>query len=227
VVGPATRFLPAARTVRFYRRCDLTLDNLAADLAQRALGGDRSHTPAFETNTGTTSMQNFLKKTATLIAATMLISFGITADAAEKKQQSYVKNNYRTAYKTAVAIGDVPNHEIAQEVSIADIKYSNPDFKTRDEWALVHTDSVDGSGTQTGYYVDTHHDGSQTYGAFKGMIKTSNNPDGSWEVMWEGTYWYVGGSGRYKNIKGQGKYKGGVSSKNPAAWEEGQETIEY
>jgi hypothetical protein len=175
----------------------------------------------------TTSTQTLRKLSATLIAAVMLTSVGLVANAAEKKQQSYVKSNYRTAYKTATPIGDVPNHEIAQEVSIADIKYSDPSFKTRDEWAYAHTDSVDGNGTQTGYYIDTHEDGSRTYGTFKGAISSRSKPDGSWEVSWEGTYWYVGGSGKYTNVKGQGTYKGGASSSNPGGWETGQETIEY
>lgn len=172
-------------------------------------------------------MRTLLKKAATLIAAAVLISFGLAGDAAEKRQQTYVKSNFRTGYKTAVPIGDVPNHEIAQELTVADMKYSNPEFKVRDEWAYVQTDSVDGSGTQTGYYVDTHEDGSHTYGTFKGTIKASSKPDGSWKASWEGTYQYVGGSGRYKNIKGSGKYKGSMSSEDPGGREEGQETIEY
>ncbi len=42
------------------------------------------------------------------------------------------------------------------------MKYSNPDFKVRDEWAYVQTDSIDGSGMQTGYWFGTHEDGSHT-----------------------------------------------------------------
>jgi len=138
-----------------------------------------------------------------------------------------VKTNFRTAYKTAVPVGDVPNHEVAQELTLAEIKYSNPEFKTRDEWAYVHTDSIDGTGRQTGYYVDTHEDGSRTYGTFIGTVKASSKPDGSWEVTWEGTYQYVGGSGKYKNIKGTGTYKGRMSSQEPSGFESGQETVQY
>jgi len=172
-------------------------------------------------------MQSLLKTSTLALATALLLCVSALAGAADKKQQSYVKTNYRTAYKTAIPIGDVPNHEVAQEVSIADMKYSNPDFKVRDEWAYIQTDSVDGTGTQSGYFVDTHEDGSHTYGAFKGTVKTNSKPDGSWEVTWEGTYWYVGGSGKYRNIKGSGIYKGRMSSQEPGGFESGQETAEY
>jgi hypothetical protein len=150
----------------------------------------------------------------------------LISEAAEKKDQTYVKTNFRTASKTTVTVGDVPNHELVQEMGISDIKTSNPDFKTKDEWNYIHSDTIDGSGKQAGYFFDTHDDGSTTYGTFQGTVKTTSQADGSWESTWEGTYQYVGGSGKYKNIKGSGKYKGKASSKEPAR-EEGRETIEY
>jgi hypothetical protein len=163
----------------------------------------------------------------TIVLSAMAVGLAIEVEAAEKRQQSYVKTNFRSGYKTAVPIGDIANHSLDEELSTADIKYANPDFKTRDEWAFVHRDSIDGTGTETGYYVDTHEDGSRTYGTFKGTVRTVTKPDGTWEVTTEGTYEYVGGSGKYKNIKGHGKYKGHFSSQNPTGIEEGQETIEY
>ena len=153
-------------------------------------------------------------------------SFATISEAGEKKDQTYVKTNFRTGSKTVVVVGDVPNHEISQEMSVADIKYSNPDFKIKDEWTYIHSDTIDGSGKQSGYYFDTHQDGSTSYGTFQGNLKTTTQADGSWETTWEGTYQYVGGSGKFKNIKGSGKYKGKMSSKEPGR-NEGQETVEY
>ena len=123
-------------------------------------------------------------------------------------------------------VGDVPNHELRQEMTVSDIKYSNPDFKIKDEWVYIHGDTIDGSGKGTGYYFDTHEDGSTSYGNFQGTEKMTTQSDGSWELTWEGTYQYLGGSGKFKNIKGSGKYKGKASSKEPAR-EEGRETVEY
>jgi hypothetical protein len=153
-------------------------------------------------------------------------SFSLLSQAAEKKDQTYVKTNFRTASKTVAIVGDVPNHEISQELSIADIKYSNPDFKIKNEWTYIHSDTIDGTGKQTGYYFDTHEDDSTSYGSFQGTIKTTSQADGSWESTWEGTYQYQGGSGKFKNLKGSGKYKGKATSKEPAR-DEGRETVEY
>jgi hypothetical protein len=163
--------------------------------------------------------------TALLFAAVAFLN--VAANAAEKREQTYVKSNFRTMYKTSVTVSETPSREIVQEAGIADIKYSNPDFKIKDEWTYIHSDLIDGAGTQTGYYIDTHEDGSHTFGVFKGTIKNTSKPDGSWESSWEGTYEYRGGSGKFKNLKGSGKYKGKASSQDPSGREEGRETVEY
>jgi hypothetical protein len=163
------------------------------------------------------------------IAAIFVMAVGslsLLSEAAEKKDQTYVKTNFRTTSKTVVLVGEVPNHELRQEMTVSDIKYSNPDFKIKDEWVYIHADTIDGSGKANGYYFDTHDDGSTSYGSYQGTEKMTTQNDGSWEVIWEGTYQYLGGSGKFKNIKGSGKYKGKASSKEPAR-EEGRETIEY
>ena len=172
-------------------------------------------------------MRNTFANFVSGICFATLCTTALVAEAAEKREQSYVKTNYRTLYKTVLPVGDVPNHEVVQEANSADMKYSNPEFKTKDEWAFVHSDLIDGSGTQTGYYYDTHEDGSHTYGTFKGTIKTTSKADGSWEAIWEGTYEYRGGSGKFKNLKGSGKYKGKASTQDPIGREEGRETVEY
>jgi len=174
---------------------------------------------------------NHMKLPKALITAlllTMAASFSLIVDAAEKREQTYVKTNFRTLYKTVLLVGDVPNHEVIQEANISDIEYSsNSEFKINEEWVYIHSDIIDGSGTQTGYFYDTHVDGSHTYGSFKGTIKTTSKADGSWEAVGEGTYQFLGGSGKFKNLKGGGKYKGKGSSQDPTWREEGRETVEY
>jgi hypothetical protein len=170
-------------------------------------------------------MSILLKNAAVLsIVVAFTMALNATAEAAEKREQTYVKTNYITASKTTLTVGE--EHELTQEVVISDIKYSDPEFATESEWVYVHTDAVEGRGKQTGYYIDTHEDGTQTYGNFEGTIETTVKPDGSWESTWEGTYQYLGGTGKYKNIKGEGQYKGQASSEEPAK-EEGQEVVEY
>jgi hypothetical protein len=153
------------------------------------------------------------------------LSLSAIPAAAEKREQTYTKTNFRTASKSVIPIGD--GHELIQEVVVADIKYSNPDFKIKDEWTYNHNDLVNGSGPTKGFYVDTHEDGSQTYGDYVGTLKVVTKSDGSWEASWEGMYKYLGGTGKFKNIKGSGTYKGSMSSANPGGLETGKETVEY
>ena len=167
-----------------------------------------------------------LKNAAVSLSIVVALAMAVNAiaEAAEKREQTYVKSNYITASKTTLTVGE--GHEVTQEVVISDLKYSDPEFTTKSEWVYVHTDSVEGRGKQTGYYIDTHEDGTQTYGNFEGTIETTVKPDGSWESTWEGTYQYLGGTGKYNNIKGDGQYKGQASSEEPAK-EAGQEVVEY
>jgi hypothetical protein len=160
----------------------------------------------------------------TLVIA--LVALATWAYAAEKKEQTYVMDNFRTGYKTAVTIGDVPNHEMGQELNITDIRYSNPDFRTKECWVYNQFNYVAGSGTHRGIYIYKHEDETQTYGTYEGSQKMVVNADKSWVATWEGKYQYLGGTGKYKNIKGTGTYKGRVSSTEPPR-EEGREVIEY
>lgn len=169
---------------------------------------------------------NTLTKRAALILMVGL-GFGLMGDAAaDKIDQTYVKSNIRTVSTSSFVVDEARKHEITQNVVVSDLKSSNPAFRVKEEWNYGHTDTIDGSGTETGYFIDTHEDGSITYGTYEGRIKTTSKPDGSWESASEGTYKYTGGSGKYKNIKGNGTYKFTQPSTGHGR-EEGRETIEF
>lgn len=80
---------------------------------------------------------------ACLGIAVALFSLGT---AAERIEQTYVKDNFRTGFKSSVMVGDVPNHEIGQELTISEIRYPNPIFGKSEEWVFNQFDYVDGSG---------------------------------------------------------------------------------
>jgi hypothetical protein len=157
----------------------------------------------------------------------VVIAFAIVTASradAEEKEQTSVKTNVVTAYKTTLQIGE--GHELTQALEISDIKFSDPDFGSAREWVYVHTDSIGGTGKITAYFVDYFDDGSQTYGRGEGTVKTTASPDGSWQADWEGTYSYLGGTGRFKDMKGGGTFKGSASSTEPAK-EEAEENVTY
>jgi hypothetical protein len=194
-------------------------------------GGAALPRPAvqFSPSSKTEKRRKNMKKGWWLLLLTLviaLVALATWAYAAEKREQTYLMDNFRTGYKSAVMIRDVPNHEVGQELTITDIRYSDPDFRTKECWVYIQFNYVAGSGPHRGTYIYRHEDGTQTYGTFEGTQKTVVNTDGSWVATWEGKYQYLGGTGKYKNIKGTGTYKGRVSS-TEAPREEGWEVIEY
>ena len=66
------------------------------------------------------------KALITALLLTMAASFSAVADAAEKREQTFVKSNFRTLYKTVLAVGDASGHEVIQEANIADITSLKP-----------------------------------------------------------------------------------------------------
>ena len=162
------------------------------------------------------------------LLASLAIGFSTFAlDAiGEKVEQTSVKSNPRIAFRTVTVINDVAGHEVGQELQISDIKFSSPSFKVKEEWVYNNFNYVAGSGPHRGMFIDTHEDGSQTFGTFEGAQKLVSNPDGSWAATWEGTYKYTGGSGKFKNIKGAGTYSGKASSAGDFR-EDAKETVEY
>ena len=161
-----------------------------------------------------------------ITAVTMAFGFSSLSAQAEKRELTFVKNSTQTVSKSAITITAAPNHEITQEVLHQHIKYANPEFQIADEWVYLHTDSVDGSGSHTGFFTFFHTGGEQTYGSFEGMHKTVVKDDGDWLTTWDGKVRHLGGTGKYKNIKGTGTYKGKVGAKEPFH-EEGRDQIEF
>ena len=102
---------------------------------------------------------------------------------------------------TTVAVGDVSGHEF-QTVEI-----SGPVSSTDSNWngASVgywgFADLTLGSGTQKGYFVNFHSDGSRDWGTFEASVSTT--PGGT---TTEGSWRFVNGTGKFKGITGQGTF---------------------
>lgn len=159
------------------------------------------------------------------MAALLVLALSTGHVLAERRDESYVKKNFRTANKTVVSVGE--GRELVQELNMADITYANSDFRIKEEWTYIQSNLTNGSGPERGFYIDLHEDGNQTYGSWEGTKTLTTKPDGSWELHWEGTYKYLGGTGRFKNVKGGGKYKGSASPADPAGTERGSGSVDY
>jgi hypothetical protein len=109
--------------------------------------------------------------------------------------------------QTALALSDQSNHEL----NLAEIGGTQ---KSSDEkWnnaAITYwgaTDTVNGKGTQSGYFTQFHGDGDRDWGTFEGKVATSGA-----EITVEGTWQFTGGSGKFKGLSGGGKFKTRMTS---------------
>jgi len=87
------------------------------------------------------------------------------------------------------------------------VEIVGPQSSTDQKWNAARvtywgvSDTVAGSGTQRGYYLNEHADGSRDWGTFDGKVTTSDN-----KTTVEGMWQFSDGTGLFAGIKGQGTY---------------------
>jgi hypothetical protein len=166
------------------------------------------------------------RRFAALVAVMVSVSLVAGQAQADGKRKRSGSNTFvATLQKTTSAVGDVPGHEISQQIAVwHGTKSSDPIFVDRQITDLGQADENAGTGTHRGYTHETLKDGSLSTARYEGTHKTVTKSDGSWEYTCEGKYWLLPGTGKLKNQKGEGTYRckfnadGGTSD-----WEEESE----
>jgi hypothetical protein len=146
-----------------------------------------------------------------VIAACAVVSLSFSAQAAEKKKISGTGKILQVISKTTLYLGDVPHHELSQEVrkQIYTPTEKPPDWDVAEEVvAYEQSDSVAGSGSHRWYGINRLKSGDERYEKGEGTHTTTVKAGGAWETTFEGKFEWIGGTGKYKNIKGGGTYKG-------------------
>jgi hypothetical protein len=107
---------------------------------------------------------------------------------------------------TAV-IGDVPNHELGLVTISGPQTVSDPLFRgaTVSYWGMA--DLIDGSGPQTGYFLNTLPNGDINHGTFEAKVTTV---DGATTL--DGTWKFSDGTGAFARISGGGGFKSKLTS---------------
>ncbi len=126
----------------------------------------------------------------------------------------------RVISRTTASPGDVPGHELIQDISLVETKSADPDWDGAN--AVVHgqSDQIEGSGSHRGYATHSHADGSETHFSYEGNHTTTVHEEGAWETALEGTFQWTGGSGKFSNIKGGGTYGGrGTPEEVTESWD--------
>lgn len=109
--------------------------------------------------------------------------------------------------QSAITLSDQSNHaltigEITGTQKSSDQKWNNAALTY---WGV--TDTVNGKGSQRGYFVNVHTDGDRDWGTFEGNVA----PSGA-ESKVEGSWQFTGGSGKLKGLTGKGTFKIKLSS---------------
>src|SRR2546427_6390902 len=101
--------------------------------------------------------------------------------------------------QTAIAVSDQSNHElnmaeITGTQKCTDERWNNAQITY---WGI--TDSIEGKGSQHGYFVQVHDGGDRDWGTFEGKVATNGA-----EITVEGKWQFNGGSGKFKGLTGNG-----------------------
>jgi len=107
---------------------------------------------------------------------------------------------------TAV-ISDVPNHELGLVTISGPQIVSDPLWNgaTVSYWGMA--DLIDGSGPQTGYFLNTLPNGDVNHGTFEARVTTASGA-----TTLAGTWKFSGGTGAFARISGGGNFKSKLTS---------------
>ncbi len=149
------------------------------------------------------------RRSVALVAIMVGVSLATApAQADGKRKRSGTNTIVSTLQKNTSAVGDVPGHEISQQITLQrTTKSSDPVYSDMQLTDFGQVDEVAGTGTHRGYSMGVLKDGSTSPARYEGTHKTTVKADGSWEGRGEGKYWLLPGTGKMKNVKGEGTYK--------------------
>ena len=149
------------------------------------------------------------RRFAALVAIMVGVSLATApAQADGKRKRSGTNTFVSTLQKNTSAVGDVPGHEISQQIALQrTTKSSDPALLDMQLTDFGQVDEVAGTGNHRGYSMAVLKDGSSSPARYEGTHKTTVKADGSWDSIFEGKYWLLPGTGKMKNVKGEGTYK--------------------
>ena len=141
---------------------------------------------------------------ATVVVIAVSIAFAASqAQADGKKKRTGTNTFVSQIQKNASPVGDVPGHEIAQQIALQHTtKSSDPMFMDMQLTDYGQVDETAGTGTHRGYSMGVLKDGSSSPARYEGTHKTTIKADGTWEAIFEGKYWLLPGTGKTKKAIG-------------------------
>lgn len=130
------------------------------------------------------SFRHFVALVAVMVSISLVAG---QAQADGKRKCSGTNTFLSTLQKNSSAVGDIPGHEISQQIILQrTTKSSEPIFEDAQLTDFGQSDEIAGTGTHRGYSVGVLKDGSSAPARYEGTHKTTVKADGSWEGAGEG-----------------------------------------
>ena len=107
--------------------------------------------------------------------------------------------------------GDRPDHDLKLSIRNHTISSRDPDFDGSQQTAYSLEDVYGGSGPIVGYFMYTLTSGEKLWAKFDSITELTR-PGSNWEVNYQGTFRFIGGTGKYAAIRGGGHYRGKVTA---------------
>lgn len=104
--------------------------------------------------------------------------------------------------------------ELVQGVYQDTVASPNAVFPVAETQVFNHDMTMAGNGNHRGYEVLKFKSGDQAFSTYEGKHKVVTKPDGTWEVIYEGTQAISGGTGKYKDLKAKGTYTGRMTAES-------------
>jgi hypothetical protein len=111
------------------------------------------------------------------------------------------------SWQTTIPQNETPKHDVTI-VQIAGVQKSSDALWNSARiayWGLGET--ISGNGTQRGYFIDRHADGSMDRGTFEAQVTTTGN-----DMTLQGTFTFSGGTGKFNGLTGGGTFRTRMTS---------------
>ena len=156
-----------------------------------------------------------------MVVFTSLVAVASLAVAGEKQKITYTKNARQMFAETKINPGGAAGRELSQMIYVDSIATASG-WDLLEERGINQDDQIEGSGKHKGVAVDVMKNGDTVFQVYAGTHKTTVKEGGAWEVNYQGTMEFKGGTGKYKDAKGKGTYKGKVTADSLVETGEGE-----
>src|SRR5690242_17348520 len=108
-----------------------------------------------------------------------------------------------------INLGGREGHQMVQFVRVDTVSSQNPEFDGGEVTVYAHIDQIAGTGTVTGYSVESLRSGDKLWTKFEStQYNVVTKGPNDWEIHFISVFQFIAGTGKYKNIRGGGHNTG-------------------